>query len=67
MELLTVRIDKPATTNFILGQTHFIKTVEDVHEVLVNAVPGIKFGRAFCEASPGARTCCGRSATSSSG
>lgn len=51
MELLTVRIDKPATTNFILGQTHFIKTVEDVHEVLVNAVPGIKFGLAFCEAS----------------
>ena len=51
MELLTVRIDKPATTNFILGQTHFIKTVEDVHEALVNAVPGIKFGLAFCEAS----------------
>src|SRR5574339_398370 len=51
MELLTVRIDKPATTNFILGQTHFIKTVEDVHEAFVNAVPGIKFGLAFCEAS----------------
>jgi len=51
MELLTVRIDKPATANFILGQTHFIKTVEDVHEALVNAVPGIKFGLAFCEAS----------------
>lgn len=51
MELLTVRIDKPAMTNFILGQTHFIKTVEDVHEVFVNAVPGIKFGLAFCEAS----------------
>ena len=51
MDLLTVRIDKPATTNFILGQTHFIKTVEDVHEALVNAVPGIKFGLAFCEAS----------------
>ena len=51
MELLTVRIDKPATTNFILGQTHFIKTVEDVHEALVGAVPGIKFGLAFCEAS----------------
>ncbi len=51
MELLTVRIDKPATTNFILGQTHFIKTVEDVHETLVGAVPGIKFGLAFCEAS----------------
>jgi hypothetical protein len=51
MQLLTVRIDKPATTNFILGQTHFIKTVEDVHESLVGAVPGIRFGLAFCEAS----------------
>ena len=51
MELLTVGIEKPETTNFILGQTHFIKTVEDVHEALVGAVPGIKFGLAFCEAS----------------
>jgi adenosine/AMP kinase len=51
MELLTVRIDKPEATNFILGQTHFIKTVEDVHEALVQAAPGIKFGLAFCEAS----------------
>jgi len=51
MQLLSVRIDKPETTNFILGQTHFIKTVEDVHEALVGAVPGIKFGVAFCEAS----------------
>jgi hypothetical protein len=51
MELLTVTIDKPAAINFILGQTHFIKTVEDVHEALVGAVPGIKFGLAFCEAS----------------
>jgi adenosine/AMP kinase len=51
MRLLTVRIDKPEATNFILGQTHFIKTVEDVHEALVGAVPGIKFGLAFCEAS----------------
>ena len=51
MQLLTVKIDKPDTTNFILGQTHFIKTVEDVHEALVGAVPGIKFGLAFCEAS----------------
>ena len=51
MQLLTVRIDKPETTNFILGQTHFIKTVEDVHEALVGAVPGIKFGLALCEAS----------------
>ena len=51
MELLSVRIDKPETSNFILGQTHFIKTVEDVHEALVGAVPGIRFGLAFCEAS----------------
>ncbi len=51
MQLHTVKIDKPETTNFILGQTHFIKTVEDVHEALVGAVPGIKFGLAFCEAS----------------
>lgn len=51
MQLATVRIDKPEATNFILGQTHFIKTVEDVHEALVGAVPGIKFGLAFCEAS----------------
>jgi len=51
MQLTTVRIEKPETTNFILGQTHFIKTVEDVHEALVSAVPGIKFGLAFCEAS----------------
>jgi adenosine/AMP kinase len=46
-----VPIEKPDETNFILGQTHFIKTVEDVHEALVNAVPGIQFGLAFCEAS----------------
>src|SRR6202142_921654 len=51
MQLLTVKIGKPETANFILGQTHFIKTVEDVHEALVGAVPGIKFGLAFCEAS----------------
>jgi adenosine/AMP kinase len=51
MQLVTVRIDKPEATNFILGQTHFIKTVEDVHEALVACVPGIRFGLAFCEAS----------------
>lgn len=51
MELKLVAIDKPETTNFILGQSHFIKTVEDLHETLVNGVPGIKFGLAFCEAS----------------
>jgi len=51
MELVTVRIEKPDDLNFILGQSHFIKTVEDMHEALVTAVPGIKFGLAFCEAS----------------
>ena len=51
MQLVTVKIEKPEEINFILGQTHFIKTVEDLHEALVSAVPGIKFGLAFCEAS----------------
>jgi adenosine/AMP kinase len=51
MQLVTVRVEKPEATNFVLGQTHFIKTVEDIHEALVGAVPGIKFGLAFCEAS----------------
>ena len=51
MNLTSVKIVKPEAINFILGQSHFIKTVEDVHEALVSAVPGIKFGVAFCEAS----------------
>jgi adenosine/AMP kinase len=51
MELTTVKIDKPGDINFILGQSHFIKTVEDIHEAMVQAVPGIKFGLAFCESS----------------
>ena len=51
MEMISVAIEKPEQINFILGQSHFIKTVEDIHEVLVTAVPGIKFGLAFCEAS----------------
>lgn len=51
MQLITVPIENPAELNLILGQTHFIKTVEDVHEALVSAVPGIRFGLAFCEAS----------------
>jgi adenosine/AMP kinase len=51
MQLTTIRIEKPDDTNFVLGQTHFIKSVEDIHEALVTAVPGIKFGLAFCEAS----------------
>jgi adenosine/AMP kinase len=51
MNLLSISIEKPLDTNFILGQSHFIKTVEDIHEILVSSVPGIKFGLAFCEAS----------------
>ena len=51
MELEVVAIEKPEMINFVLGQTHFIKTVEDIHEALVTHVPGIKFGLAFCEAS----------------
>ncbi len=51
MELKLIPIEKPEPINFILGQTHFIKSVEDIHEALVTAVPGIKFGLAFCEAS----------------
>jgi adenosine/AMP kinase len=51
MDLLSVAVEKPEAVNFILGQSHFIKTVEDLHEALVNCVPGIKFGVAFCEAS----------------
>jgi adenosine/AMP kinase len=51
MQLITVKIDKPEAINFIFGHTHFIKSVEDIHEALVNTVPGIQFGLAFCEAS----------------
>ena len=51
MQLQLVTLEKPEPVNLILGQTHFIKTVEDLHEALVNAVPGIRFGLAFCEAS----------------
>ncbi len=51
MELITIKIDAPKGTNLILGQSHFIKTVEDVYEAMVNAVPTVKFGIAFCEAS----------------
>ena len=51
MELKVVPIENPEGLNVILGQTHFIKTVEDLHETLVTAIPGIKFGLAFCEAS----------------
>jgi adenosine/AMP kinase len=51
VELIAVSIEKPEVVNVILGQSHFVKTVEDLHEALVGAVPGIKFGLAFCEAS----------------
>src|SRR3990170_8290918 len=51
MEIKTVAIEIPEGANIIIGQTHFIKTAEDLYEVMVNAVPGIKFGIAFCEAS----------------
>lgn len=51
MELKLVPIEKPDEINFVLGQSHFIKTVEDIHEALVTAVPGIRFGLAFSEAS----------------
>ncbi|HIE38352.1 MAG TPA: hypothetical protein EYH30_06770 [Anaerolineales bacterium] len=51
MELRTVRIEKPEEVNFVLGMSHFIKTVEDIHEMLVTSVPGIRFGLAFCESS----------------
>jgi adenosine/AMP kinase len=51
MNIITIPIEKPEDMNFILGQSHFIKSVEDIHEALVSSVPGIKFGLAFCEAS----------------
>jgi adenosine/AMP kinase len=51
INLTSVSITKPEEINLILGQAHFMKTVEDLHEALVTAVPGIKFGLAFCEAS----------------
>jgi adenosine/AMP kinase len=51
MDLKIVRIDKPEDMNFILGQAHFIKTVEDLHEAIVTTAPHLKFGLAFCESS----------------
>lgn len=51
MELETVQVEKPDDVNLILGQTHFIKTVEDIYEAVVTSVPGVEFGIAFCEAS----------------
>ena len=51
MDVQLTQIENPDSLNLILGQSHFIKTVEDIHEALVNTVPGIQFGVAFCEAS----------------
>jgi uncharacterized protein len=51
MDLRTVKIEKPETTNFVLGQSHFIKTVEDIHEAIVQTNPQMKFGVGFCESS----------------
>ena len=51
MNLITVAIEKPEDMNFILGHSHFIKTVEDIYEAIVQTAPSMKFGVAFCEAS----------------
>jgi len=51
MEIKIVKIEKPEEMNFILGQSHFIKTVEDMHEAIVSTAPQMKFGLAFCESS----------------
>ncbi len=51
MEFKVVKVEKPEEVNVIIGQSHFIKTVEDLYEALVTSVPGIKFGLAFCESS----------------
>jgi hypothetical protein len=51
LTLTTIKITPPQDTNIIIGQAHFIKTTEDLYEALINAVPTIKFGLAFCESS----------------
>jgi adenosine/AMP kinase len=51
MNIFTVKVEKPEAINFILGQAHFIKTVEDLHEAIVTTAPHLKFGIAFCESS----------------
>lgn len=55
MEIKVVKIEAPKDCNLILGQSHFIKTVEDLYEAVVNSVPGVKFGLAFCESSGACR------------
>jgi len=51
MNIFTVQIQKPENINFILGQSHFIKTIEDIYEAIVQTNPQMKFGVAFCESS----------------
>jgi len=51
MTIDTVKLDFPTNCNIIIGQSHFIKTVEDIAEIMMNSVPGVKFGLAFCEGS----------------
>lgn len=51
MDIILEQLSFPEDCNVILGQSHFIKTVEDLYEIMVNSVPGVKFGLAFCEAS----------------
>jgi adenosine/AMP kinase len=51
MELKLVKIEKPADCNIILGQSHFIKSIEDIHESMIGSCPSVKFGAAFCESS----------------
>ena len=57
-EIKLIKVNKPAEVNLILGQSHFIKTVEDLYEVLMNSVPGIKFGLAFAESSGACKVRC---------
>ena len=51
MELKTVKVEKPTDCNVILGQSHFIKSIEDIHEAMIGSCPSVKFGAAFCESS----------------
>ena len=51
MEIKVVQVDRPANSNVIIGMSHFIKTVEDIYEIIISSVPKAKFGLAFCEAS----------------
>jgi adenosine/AMP kinase len=51
VNIFTVTVEKPEATNFVLGQSHFIKTVEDLHEAIATTAPHLRFGIAFCESS----------------